>query len=174
MTRIPLDQKIRANIKEHLIRNLFFKVSQKNNKQLTEIIKKNTVASLYNHYSFSYKGVFYNGQIDTPRFKDQFLKPQFHDEMDEYLKNIHDIYLYEEAYIAGFINRMLNHSDSFDDYMLMLPDCLHEYMQPFFSEEWKPFHYPRTMSDEEIQQFIEKHDKWITLIKRRMLLDLLL
>lgn len=141
-------------------------------KLLLSIITRNTVACKFSHNSFSYKGQFYNGEMTVPRYKNQRLMPELHTVMDEYIAEGTDIKLNEEPYVLGFFNKMLNLTSSIDDYLAILPDCMHRAIHTLNIEP--QFRLPRELSDDQVAQFKQEHASWILLLKKRMVLDLVL
>jgi hypothetical protein len=93
--------------------------------------------------------------------------------MNAYLADKKEIEYTEIPYVYGFFNKVLNASNSLDDYHKLLPECVHAALMPFMTEEWKHWHLPSELTDAQVQQFHIEHHDWIMKLKQRMVLDLL-
>lgn len=173
MAAARLDARIKQQIKESLKAYAYAPMHRKAAIRLQGIISANTTASRYLHQSFSYKGAYHTFEIYHPRFKNQRLLPELHAEMDAYLADMQEVVYTEEPYVLGFFNKVLNASNSMEDYLLLLPECVHKAMEEYMDASWANHHYPRELSDVQVLHFQQEHRPWIVKLKTRMLLDLI-
>ena len=167
-----LDPKTKFQIKQALEGAMYDPTERRFSLVLRNIIVANTVACKFSHESFSYKGQFYNLEATIPRYKNQRLMPELHLAMDEYLMDRTNLELFEKPYVVGLFNRMLNMTNSVYDYLELLPPSMH---RPIRELNIPPeFMLPRTLADEQVEAFKTDHADWISMLKKRMVLDLVL
>lgn len=167
-----LDPRTKQQIKQALEGAMYAPTERRNEKKLHNLIVENSTRAGYNHLSFSYKGEYYNMEITQLRYKTQRLVPELQSSMDEYLAEKKHIEYTEKPYIIGFFNKMLNTSNSVLDYYQLLPGCIH---RPLAQLNLPPeYILPREMTDDQVEAFRLEHAKWILMLKKRMVLDLVM
>jgi hypothetical protein len=154
---------------------MYTALRRRNDARLKEILVANTTGAMYTHESFTYKGVYYSTEQTQPRFKTNRLLPELQPAMDAFLADKKNVEYNEQPYIFGFFRRMLNVTSSIDDYLLILPECMHSALGPQRSQAWVDAngHFPREMTDEQIEAFKLDNQDWILKLKKRMILDLI-
>jgi hypothetical protein len=159
-------------IKYSLQRYLYSAVLDDFQNRIDEIIEQNTILGKYNSKHLFYKGNYYfgNGPVLWASVrKYNKLVPDLKDKMEQYLKDKKE-FEEEEHYVLGFFNQVLNASTKLEDYLKIFPECLHSALKKMFA----PFpEYPGSLEDSVIAEIIKKNKKPISLIKQRMVLNLL-
>ncbi len=101
------DPRVKHAVLNSLLNDLYTEPMKLLKYRLQEIIIKNTVASMYNHNSFMYKGKWYNCD-STPRpRKNNRLLPELTLVMNDYLKDEKLIIEDEYQYVSGYIKLVL-------------------------------------------------------------------
>ena len=165
------DVRTKAQIKESLHEFLYEPVERHFKRRLDTIIIRNTILGGYAEKTFHYKGQQYHCEETrlAPRAWNK-LDPSLRADMDEYLKDVKDIEEREKPFVVGFINKVLNSSNAFGDYLRLLPDSAHaplrEFMQACPCQT-------KTLSDARIEELLEQHKNTITMMKTRMVTNLL-
>lgn len=172
MSGPKLDPRVKHLIKVALEDFMYLAVNRSFKERLLAILQRNTVDCVYPHQSFSYKGVYYSFELVAPRFKTQKLLPEFHPAMDELLTEQKRIEYTEKPYIFGFFNKVLNASNSINDYYRLLPECVHDPIRTVV-QVTDLISYHTELSDEQVEQFQLEHQSWILQLKSRMVLDLI-
>jgi hypothetical protein len=157
-------------IKVNLEHVMYANTKRREQTKLQEISTKNMVLCRYSHNSFSYKGEYYCFESNPLRYKNQRLMADLQPVMDKWLDDKQNIEYNEMPFVNGFFNKVLNASNSVEDYRLLLPDCVHRAINLVPWGEGEIF--PRELSDEKIAEFKAAHANWIMLLKKRMILDL--
>ena len=125
MEPLEHDPKAKQQIKDALHSFLYGPITRQFKDRIESLIARNTVIGGYSHKHFIYKGVVYNADVTPPPMKKNRLVAQLRDSMDEYLRDIDQINSKELPYVMGFINQVLNASNSLSDYLKVLPEAVH-------------------------------------------------
>lgn len=167
-----LDPRIKQQIKLSLVEAMYAPSERRFANKLRDIIIDNSTKAGYSHHSFSYKGQYYNLETIPLRYKNQHLLPELHARMDAYLADIKHLEYTEKPYVVGFFNKVLNASNSIEDYCRLLPECVHTAMAEYTAADWAAHHLPRELSDDQVEAFQLAHSDWILMLKKRKVLDL--
>ena len=165
------DPRTKSQIKELLYAFLYEPVQRQFKHRLDALIIRNTAIAVASHQSFTYRGNLYT--IDTspvPR-KLTRLVPQLHADMDAYLADLKQLNDKEVPYVMGFINQVLNASNDLHDYLRLLPASVHQPIQQLIDS------YPcrtKKLTDAEVQEMQAKNQRYIDLVKQRMVTNLLI
>lgn len=165
------DPRTKQQIKDLLFLYLYTPVKQQFKNRIDDLIMRNALICGYSHKSFSYKGEFYSCDILPLLSRKNKLVPQLRPEMDKYLKDLEELNNNEIPYVLGFINQVLNSSDSFADYLQIFPSIIHYPLQKMIATNPCTVHQ---LDQNKIDQLKEKNEKPIRLINRRMSLNLLI
>lgn len=169
---LQFDARTKAQIKESLVEFLYSPVEQHFKRRLDTIIIRNTILGGYAEKTFHYKGQQYHceeGRL-APRAWNK-LDPSLKADMDEYLQDVKHIDEREMPFITGFINKVLNSSNAFGDYLRLLPDSAHQALREFM--QTCPCQ-TKTLSDARIEEILEQNKEPIAMMKTRMVTNLLL
>ena len=167
MTRVNpyLKQDVLAMISEHV----YSAAHQRMNKRLEEIITKNASMIGSGDMVLSYRGEYYSCQgFRRTEKKTNRILPILRSYMDEWINDnnaLHDEIGLVETYLAT----VLNASNNVSDYFRLLPDCVHPALQPYAQQ---PNVQP-SLSDEQVQAIQAKNQKAMSMIKQRLLLNLI-
>ena len=165
------DPRTKQQIKDMLYAFLYEPVQRQFKTRLDSLIKRNTVILGASHQSFIYKGNLYTCDIAPPPRKLNRLVPQLVPDMEAYLTDQKQINDKERPYVVGFINQVLNASNDLHDYLRVLPQSLRPPIQKLIDS------YPcrtKKLTDAEVQEMQAKNQRYIDLVKSRMVMNLLI
>lgn len=173
MTEITLqhDPRTKQQIKDMLIGSLYAPVRKRFNDRLENLVVRNTVLVGASHKSFIYKGKLYTVDSSPAPRKSNRLHPTLREEVEEYLKELRELETTELPYVQGFIIHALNSSNDFCDYFRIFPESLHGPLKKVVAT--CPCR-AKKLEDEAVLEIRENNQKAISLIKERMVLNLLL
>lgn len=171
MAAIEHDPRTKQYIKEELYSFLYGPVLKKFKQRLDQIIIRNSVMLNSGYKSFSYKGILYavDGE-EIPR-KLNRLVPQMKETMDEYLEDVRKLNNYELPRVLGFITQVLNSSNSFPDYLAVLPESIHRPLTKMM--QTCPCREHQLNSDL-LESIKKSNEHSIDLLKQRLVNNLLL
>jgi hypothetical protein len=138
-------------------------------KRINKIILENSVFLRSSHASFIYKNVVYNCDPNPPPRARNRLAPQFIPAMQKILAEEKAIENEEMPYVAGFLTRVLNSSDSLYDSMLLFPPAVHQPVQGLLATTPSR---PR-LPEEIVAGLQREYASAIDLMKQRMVINLL-
>lgn len=165
------DPRTKLQIKDAIFNFLYKPLEDQFNKRLEDIIDKNCTLSGLAEKSFTYKGENYCSRSEIPpRRLNRLVKPLY-PIMDIYLKEKWQLNNYELPFVIGFINQVLNASNSFQDYLSVFPQSLH------YPIERLALTCPcraNKLSLFDIQALQNKNQTSINLLKQRMVVNLLI
>jgi hypothetical protein len=165
-----LDPKTKQAIKRNLEGTIYDNTRRREQTKLQAISTKNMVLCQFPHNSFSYKGEYYNFEPEPLRYKNQRLMAELQPLMDAWLADKKHVEFTEAPFINGLFNKVLNTSNSIEDYLLLLPECMHRSIR--ILELPAEAMLPRELSDDRVTEFKNAHADWILMLKKRMILDL--
>lgn len=165
------DPKTKTKIKIAIYEQLYDPVADTFMERLKSIIFRNTAEGKFTHPSFRYKGEIYKWGDETPPLKSNPLLPQFIPEMDSYLKDVRDINEKEISYVLGYVNQVLNSSNSLQDYLRLLPDSLHNTIRNMADSSLLN---KCNLSEESVQTIQHNNHDAIMMMKHRMALNLII
>ena len=165
------DPRTKSQIKDMLYAFLYEPVQRQFKTRLDFLIKRNTVILGASHQSFIYKGNLYTCDIAPPPRKLNRLGPQLVPDMEAYLTDQKQINDKEIPYVVGFINQVLNASNDLHDYLRVLPQSLHPPIQKLINS--CPCR-TKKLTDTEVQEIQVKNQRYIDLVKSRMVMNLLI
>lgn len=149
---------------------LYTPITNQMKSKLQDIILRNTLINKYSHKSFTYKNEFYSDDATPPPRIMNRLHPSLVSDMENYLKEWKALNQEEIFYVMGFISQGLNASNNLQDYLKIFPEPLHQRLRQFSNY---PSYCDTHLSQQKIQMIRDKNEKAISLIKQRMVLNLL-
>lgn len=163
--------RVKFQIKKELRDALYGPIEARFDQRLLQLIGKNTELGKYVHRSFTYKEKSYIWDEPPLPIPMNRLVPALKGEMDSYLVERKETMDIEAAYTVGYITKVLNYSNSVEDYKRLLPECLHKRLNYIdIGGLW----LPATISMEDAEAFKNQHSSTLDLIAQRMALNLLL
>lgn len=155
------------------------------NREFWNINRRNTVKCGFNHNVFTYRGIFYSGnilidlnldyedyysRINTHNYKEH-LATEFHIAFDDLLAKRDLISEKEMPLVMGYVTQVLNISNNPHNYLKLLPDTLHKCIRIIapFSED-----VVDTISPARIENIKTVNKEYIDLLKLRLMSNLLL
>lgn len=166
------DPRTKQQIKDILYRLLYDPVQRNFKTQLDGIITKNAVLGRMSHASFSYKGELYNCDTSSaPPRKANRLLPQMVPIMETYLAELRDLNEKEVPYVLGYINQVLNSTNTLTDYLRLLPDAVHDSLKSIITT------CPcctKKLPAEVVTKHLEKNQNPIAMMKQRMAINLII
>lgn len=168
---IHSDPRLKQYIKDALYEVLYTPISKYLHEQLDLIITKNCMVTGSSHKSFVYKNIDYSlDNSPLPKMRNRLhtsLKP----EMDKYLLEVNKLNNEELPFTMGYINQVLNSSNNFKDYLKLLPESLHDKLNQIFDS--CPSHN-EMLTNEMVEEIKNKNIKSVSLIKERLMKNLLI
>ncbi len=128
MTHLFHDSLTKQRVKDALYSHLYQSVRHQFDKRLEAIIIQNAKALSSAYLSFIYQGEVYACEGERLPRRLNPLVPTLHPAMNEYLKDLKEINK-EVSSVLGFIDQVLNASNSLQDYLRVLPAAVHEPIQ---------------------------------------------
>lgn len=170
-SQLQHDPRIKSQIKVALFNFLYDPTRAQFQTKLRNLIVRNTVIAKYSHKSFVYKGEFYTADVTPPPRKQNRLVPELVPMMQSYLQELKELEQRELPYTLGFINQVLNTSNSLEDYLKLLPAALHRPIEQFITSCTCT---SCSISDDVAMAFQNKNQEVINLIKQRMVKNLII
>lgn len=170
MQPLEHDPKAKQQIKDALYSYIYGPITRQFRDRIDDLINKNTVLGGYTHRHFVYRGQLYNADSSPPPLKRNRLVAQLRNPMEEYLNDMKELNDREIPYVLGFINQVLNSSNSLSDYLRVLPEALHQPIEQLLAT------CPCRMgclSQDQILQLKKQGELPVDLIKRRLVSNLL-
>lgn len=165
------DPRTKSQIKDLLYASLYDPIQRQFQKRIQDLVNKNCSLISSTHKSFIYKGELYNNDTIKPPVRLNRLVVQLRPMMDDYLKDIKELNDRELPYVLGFINQVLNSSNSLQDYLKLLPPSMHQPLKKMI--ETCPCR-ACSLSEDKIKAITDKNIEPISLIKQRMVKNLLI
>ena len=165
------DPRTKQQIKDLLYDSLYSPVQQQFKSRIQAIVTKNCSLVSSSHESFVYKGEFYSNETTKPPLKMNRLSAILRPVMDEYLKDLKDLNDRELPYVLGFINQVLNASDSLEDYIRVLPESMHHPLKKLI--DTCPCR-KKALTEEKIKVLHDRNSESIAMIKQRMVRNLII
>ena len=173
MTEEPLqhDPRTKSQIKDLIYNQLYAPVQAQFEKRLEAIIYQNTMLNGASHKSFLYKGVVYScDSAPLPRRHNK-LHTQLRGEMDNYIKEIKHLNETEVPYVMNFINQVLNSSNDLCDYLRVFPETLHASIRDLIAT---CSCRSTKLTEDQVESLKTNNENSISLLKERMVMNLLL
>jgi len=169
----PLEHDLRTKqqIKDALYSFLYAPVTKQFRARLDTLITRNTMLAGGTHRHFVYKGIVYNGEATQPPLRKTRLVAALRTEMDQYLSDIEELNNDELSYVLGFINQILNSSNSLTDYLRLLPESLHA---PIKKMQATCPYRSTSLTEDKVEILKTKNLASIDLIKQRLVINLLI
>lgn len=171
MDPLEHDPKTKLQIKDALYAFLYAPVTKQFKARIETLIARNTILGGYSHKHFVYKGIIYNGDTTTPPMKKNRLVVQLRDPMEEYLRDRDELNNVELPFVLGFINQVLNSSNSLSDYLKVLPEAVHAPIRELLTT--CPCRMD-VLGPDKAEQMKHKNQSSIDLMKQRLVLNLLI
>ena len=168
-----LEPKAKMMLRDGILSALYEPYSNFMQKELHKIIESNSKWLHSPLMHFLYRGeLFYMGSpSDLPRQKNR-IHPDMEEKMKVYLEEAHSFNL-EKEQVHGFIVQVLNLSDVFEDYLKVLPECIHEACIKSYENCWKGLTFVAADS-KDIEHLLRSNQKAINTIKERVALNLII
>ena len=171
MDQLVYDPLTKQQIKNGLMALLYEPIQNQLNRQVEELIVRNTLLGGYRHKSFVYRGKLYNADVEPPPIRQNKLLPQLRPELDKIIRATSKVSDEEMPYVLGFINQVLNSSSSLADYLQLFPEAVHGPIEKLIGSCSR---HQGQLPSETIQSLKNKNARGIELMKQRLTLNLLL
>lgn len=171
MDPLQHDPKTKKQIKDALDSFLYDTVRRQFKSRLDQLIVRNTLLTGNTHKSFMYKNTLYNCDIDPLPRKLNRLDLVLQPYMNSYLKDVKQLNEKEIPYVIGYVNQVLNSSNNFNDYLLLLPEAVH---MPLIKLVITCPCRSKLLHPDEITLIQEKNQASISLMKQRMFTNLII
>lgn len=169
--RLQHDPHTKKRIKDILYSFLYDTADAKRKKQLDDLIIRNAFLLGNSIYSFRYKGNVYSMEGHANHRRVNNLALVLHPIMQEYLRELHELNSVELPFVIGFINQVLNSSNSLTDYLKVFPEAIHRPIEQLIATcPCKSC----TLEQAAIDAIKNKNQGTIDLIKQRLVSNLLI
>lgn len=169
MTPQTLHISIRPMLKDTFIGVLYRAEEERAQKELHEIILANIEKTGNERFAFKYLGKVYSTMQKVPLLAVP-LHPDLHRRMNDWLANSREVINTEKVLVTGIVTAILNSSPSVRDWLRLLPHELHHYVHQFIGAN-PTYDFPPVLSDTEVEQFLQKNSKFMSLLKGRIVLN---
>jgi hypothetical protein len=170
--KIAYDPKTKGMIKSHIYDFLYGPVDKDFANRLKSIIIKNSLALGNSQQWVCFKGAYYSyshtGLRPVPMNR---LRADLYPLMKDYLAEVEEVNNTEMPYVLGFVNQVLNSSDSIQDYLRMFPPSTHKPIKDIID---KCVCSNEHLKQSDINKIQKKNLVPIELMKKRMVLNLLI
>ena len=113
-------------IKNSLLQLLYNHFMRAHVEEINRIISANTQLQKCSHNSFHYKGHTYSYSAVPIKTSPNKLHESLYARMEHALNELTKINREELPYVTGFINKVLNSTDHFCDFLQIFPEAIHE------------------------------------------------
>lgn len=169
---VAYDPRTKKRIRQELTDELYGPINAELKRELNQIIRKNSIECGNAQQCFKYKGEIYSEDslklIPRPV---NWLKPSFYTEMESYLDEKKTLEQDELPYVMGYINQVLNSSDSFQDYYKLFPESIHHVLKRI--QEQCPCRRD-TLKTEQIDRIQRQNIHSVNLMRKRITTNMLL
>lgn len=156
MNRFPLASRAKAEMLKAITAFLYKPYEEHCNTLIDRIIVEHVKLSKATFLGFRFRGkhYFHSSTQDRPR-NPTSLSLVLYPQMEELLKDFETVRLYEYPLVINSITAMLNESQHPNDFLKILPECIHPALYNFYQK-------PYTGYDEEItaEKAIEIRQKY--------------
>jgi len=169
--KLEHDPRTKQQIKDALYAFLYDPVIRQFKNRIDTLIMRNTMISGAGHKHFVYKGVVYNAEPTQPPLKRTRLVAALRAPMDDYLAELNQLNNGELPFVLGFINQVLNSSNSLADYLRVLPEAVHQPLRELMATcPCRSTH----LTEDRIEVLRYKNQEPIDLMKKRLVTNLLI
>lgn len=135
-------------------------------------------AALDEHVCIRYKNKLYHPvlvmtELETRLVKTGPLHPSLHERMEAWLKDRFYVEKEERLLVSGYITSVFNASNWPEDWKLLLPDPLHPHIN-HINFYYCQNDYRTTLTPEQVQSFLTRHARYLTVLKSRLALNMLM
>lgn len=163
-----MNGRYKQEVRNHLLTYIYEKAEEEKAVQMDSLVMANTLLHKDAPMAFLYKGeVYRHSQIRRTFARAPLLDKNLHERMDAWLKE-QDNLLDEKVFISGFLTTVLNASNHMEDYLKILPECLHPALREYPTTSALP-----AVGDDVIQRILTRNQNAIQRIKRRLTLNLI-
>lgn len=172
MDEILHDPRTKQQLKDAIYNHLYEPVKRSYNHKLQRIIRDNSRILRSPYESFTYRGQIYviDAKATMPR-KMNRLVPALQPLMEAYLAEVKQLNDQEVPFVMGFVNQVLNASNTFEDYLRLLPESIHGPIRAM--QAACPCRTVK-LTEEDIRAIQERNQLSIDLMKQRQVKNLLL
>lgn len=176
MNEVVYDPKTKQHIKDEIYTHLYGSVNARFITNLDQLIERNSCEFGNAQLAFVYDGQMIRHSQFVPKgsppiHKTNALSPDLVSPYLELRAERDRLNTKELPYVLGYINQVLNTSDSFDDYIALLPETLHGVLERLRAQ--CPCG-PQELLDSELDHLRSKNAVSIELLKQRLLSNLLM
>lgn len=176
MNETAYDFVVKQHIKDVLYTHLYGSVDARYNASMDQLIERNSYECGNAQLAFVYDGQMVRHSQFVPKGSPPIHKtnPLASELVSPYLQlqaERNQLFTKELPYVMGYINQVLNISDSFDDYVALLPESLHNVLERLRSECPR---LPQELQQSDLENLRGKNTSSIELLKQRLLSNLLM
>lgn len=173
MKRFPLASRAKAEMLAAISAFLYKPYEEHCNLILDRIIVEHMKLSKATFLGFRFRGkhYFHSSTQDRPRNLTS-LSLELYPQMEEVLKDFEMVNLYEKPLILNSVTAMLNESQHPNDFLKVLPECLHPALSRFYHTQYPG--YDEELTPEKATEIRERYSKALDAIHVRLATNLIL
>lgn len=177
MKRFPLASRAKAEILTTISAFLYEPYEEHCNLIIDRIIVEHTLIDMklskatFLGFRFRGKHYFHSSTQDRPRNLTS-LSLELYPQMEEVLKDFETVNLYEKPLILNSVTAMLNESQHPNDFLKVLPECLHPALSTFYQTQYPE--YDEELTPEKATEIRERYSKALDAIHVRLATNLIL
>lgn len=173
MNRFPLASRAKAEMLKAITAFLYKPYEEHCNTLIDRIIVEHVKLSKATFLGFRFRGkhYFHSSTQDRPR-NPTSLSLVLYPQMEELLKDFETVDLYEKPLILNSVNAMLNESQHPNDFLKVLPECLHPALSTFYRTQFPG--YDEELTPEKATEIRKRYSKALDAIHIRLATNLIL
>lgn len=177
-----LDKSVRPQIRHALMLHLYYQENEASRQTLREIIQENCAIEAHTLFGFHYMFMWYDlgsvpgaGYSTSPPGRGVHipLHRSLHERMDTWLANKRKVEREEQHIVTGYFTAVLNTSDSAHDWLKLIPDEVHKPILDQMSWGILQDPFPPILTDAQVEMFLSKQERFLNVVKGRLVLNLL-
>lgn len=170
MNTVTDPRRLKKQMADWLLAILYNPYFTRQQNTLDSLINRNMRLQESPYQCFTYKGEYYGPLYSKPILRPK-LHPELHPEMVAFVEERSRVNVEEMPYITNYITKVLNSSDSYNDWLKLLPDCMKAPVYELLASEQSQ---PDQLTNECVAQILAEHDVSIQKMKQRMATNLIL
>jgi len=172
---LEYDATAKSRIKQELYEFLYGPTNAAFAARLDKIVEANNATKSRAWAFFRFRGVtYFHSQAPRNAHLSReivTLDPALHSDMESYIEDLSKVNDRELPYVMGYINAVLNRTDHLPDFYDLFPDAFHGVLDKVIQ---KCPCRTRLLPDEKIQSLLSDYKESITLMKQRLVKNMII
>lgn len=167
-----LEPKTRPECRDYVIQYLYNKDAEGAAMLLSGIIDDHCQITGHMQRAFMFYGKVYQPNITPPKLIAPPLHESLHERMWAYVKDRQVVEREEKLIVKNLLTAVFNVSDSYKDWLRILPPAVHEPIEQFFTYRWTEQH-EAILTEQQVEAFQNKQERFLNMLKGRLALNLI-